>query len=76
MVDEFQETSLPLPGCPFPAEKSRNLCVVGDDDQSIYSWRGRTIEHSQVRERFPGAEEIKLVRNFRSTGNNWRQRPS
>ena len=69
LVDEFQDTSLQQYRLiRLLAQESRNLCVVGDDDQSIYSWRGANFENLQLFEQdFPGYLEIKLEQNYRST---------
>ncbi len=70
MVDEFQDTSLTqFRLVKFLAEEHRNVCVVGDDDQSIYSWRGANYENLLLFEQtFPERKEIKLEQNYRSTG--------
>lgn len=70
MVDEFQDTSfIQYKFLNLLAHDSRNICCVGDDDQSIYSWRGANYENIlQFEKDYPELIEIKLERNYRSTG--------
>ena len=70
LVDEFQDTSLlQYKMVSMIAEKYRNIAVVGDDDQSIYSWRGANYENIRMFERdFPERKEFKLEQNYRSSG--------
>ena len=68
LVDEFQDTSeAQLELVKLLANKKRNVCVVGDDDQSIYSWRGANVGNIlHFETHFPGARLVKLETNYRS----------
>ncbi len=71
MVDEFQDTSMAQYNMvKLLGETNRNVCVVGDDDQSIYSWRGANYQNIVNFENdFPERIEVKLEQNYRSTQN-------
>ena len=69
LIDEYQDTNhLQYLLSALLAGDRENICVVGDDDQSIYKFRGATIENIlSFEERFPGARLIRLEQNYRST---------
>lgn len=68
-IDEYQDTN----GAQFElisllVDQHRNLCVVGDDDQAIYGWRGAEVEHIlNFQHHFPGAKVVRLEDNYRCT---------
>lgn len=68
MVDEYQDTNFIQEQIIFKlTESHRNLCVVGDEDQSLYRFRGATVRNIlQFRERVPGCTTVELITNYRS----------
>jgi DNA helicase II / ATP-dependent DNA helicase PcrA len=75
LVDEYQDTNvvqylwLRLLAQSSSADAKQNICCVGDDDQSVYGWRGAEVENIlRFDKDFPGAKVVRLERNYRSTG--------
>jgi len=70
LIDEYQDTNASqFELVKLLAGERQNICAVGDDDQSIYGWRGAEVEHIlRFEKQFRGVKEVRLEQNYRSTG--------